>query len=435
MTRLFVILFLSLLFTLPGLCQNSEAGEVVPEPEDVFLDAEYFFDIAYYDEAVYNYYILIDSGFGENAYVRYKTGISELKIDNATDAIKWLEKAAPFASGGMIIASLGGQKCPFDVYLYLGDAYRISRQFAKAEEAYKKFLSLRGSKIEPNTNTLVNKQIEACQLAQKSPKPNISTLEKVTVPFKPSETVKRMQISADNKTMVYLAQHPFYDALHFSRKTNGSWSIPENITQMLGSDGDQIPLSLSTNGDTLLLLHYEEGLIVLYASFYKKGKWTKSKMIDKQFRTEKGTFSACITPNGKEIIYSMQRSDALGGMDLYLSRKIDNETWGKPENLGNLVNTPLNEDFPIISANGTRLFFCSQGNDNYGGYDIFYADLMPDKTWGKPVNAGINVNTPADDIRYSVSGNGEYLYIFANENINYPEKGVFIVKLPSLENK
>jgi outer membrane protein OmpA-like peptidoglycan-associated protein len=106
-------------------------------------------------------------------------------------------------------------------------------------------------------------------------------------------------------------------------------------------------------------------------------------------------------------------------MDIYISTQNEKGEWSEPVNLGDMINTPLNEDNPFFSSDGQRMYFSSQGHYNIGGYDVFYADRQADGSWGSPVNLGYPLNTTDDDLFYMPLGDGRIAYqaIFDDENI------------------
>jgi Tol biopolymer transport system component len=62
------------------------------------------------------------------------------------------------------------------------------------------------------------------------------------------------------------------------------------------------------------------------------------------------------------------------------------------------LNTPDNEGCPAISRDGRRLFIASNRPGGFGGLDIWVAERGgPGDPWGKPVNVGAPINTPADE--------------------------------------
>jgi hypothetical protein len=83
-----------------------------------------------------------------------------------------------------------------------------------------------------------------------------------------------------------------------------------------------------------------------------------------------------------------------GGTDLYVSRW-ENGAWSPLRNAGPTVNTPGDELYPFIHADGT-LYFASDGHPGMGGLDLFEA--APDgqggfrwaRNLGMPINSRFN---------------------------------------------
>ena len=93
----------------------------------------------------------------------------------------------------------------------------------------------------------------------------------------------------------------------------------------------------------------------------------------------------------------------MGGMDIFRSDLLEDSIWSEPVNMGPLINTPLNEESPYVSADGRYLYFSSQGHSTIGGFDMFYCELQPDGSWGEPVNLGYPLNTTDDDLALSTN--------------------------------
>ena len=108
-----------------------------------------------------------------------------------------------------------------------------------------------------------------------------------------------------------------------------------------------------------------------------------------------------VSPDGKLLFFVSNKAKGLGGMDLYVSRRVG-KGWKKPENLGPNVNTPEHEGFPFLFEDG-KLYFCSKGHMGFGGFDIFYTEQDSAGNWQKPVNVGEPINSPADDISIFLS--------------------------------
>ncbi len=135
-----------------------------------------------------------------------------------------------------------------------------------------------------------------------------------------------------------------------------------------------------------------------------KGSW--SNIHEMPFcSVEQSYMHPAISPDGKTLFFTSNKLGGLGGMDIYMIKKVNDKEWGKPQNLGNVINTAAHEAFPFMDAEG-RLFFCSKGHVGYGGFDIFYTERNENGEWKKPVNIGKPINSAYDDISIFIAADG-----------------------------
>ncbi len=143
-----------------------------------------------------------------------------------------------------------------------------------------------------------------------------------------------------------------------------------------------------------------------------------------------------LTPDGQTIYYASYGKKADKGKDIFRITKQTNGDWGQPENLGNVINSNEDEDYPYLLHDGRTLYFASRGHNSIGGYDIFKSvfDFNTGK-WSEPENAGIPINTPDDDIFYVPTLTGDYAqYASAIESDN-DKIGVRKIKLGDVLNQ
>lgn len=140
-----------------------------------------------------------------------------------------------------------------------------------------------------------------------------------------------------------------------------------------------------------------------------EGKWANVQSLE--FNDIEHSYThPCISTDGNTLYFVSNREGGFGGYDLYRSEKTT-EGWSEPVNLGPEINTTQNESFPHIAND--RLYFSSKGHKGFGGYDVFYSTMYGDNL-GMAVNAGIGINSSRDDFAIVFNKDGESGYISSN---------------------
>jgi outer membrane protein OmpA-like peptidoglycan-associated protein len=123
-----------------------------------------------------------------------------------------------------------------------------------------------------------------------------------------------------------------------------------------------------------------------------------------------------------DIIFASNRPGGYGGVDLYVTRKKSDGSWGLPENLGPEINTKENELTPFLHSDSKTLYFSSKGHKGLGGYDIFMAKQDETGKWSKPKNIGSPINSANDDVSFFVSLDGKHGF-FSSDKYKSVGKG------------
>jgi len=106
------------------------------------------------------------------------------------------------------------------------------------------------------------------------------------------------------------------------------------------------------------------------------------------------------------------RPGGLGGLDIWVTtRKTRSNLWGPPVNVGPPVNSSADELLPWIFDDGLSLYFCSDRQGGYGGWDIWVATRTTESDpWSTPVNLGPKINTANHEADVCISSDGLELY-------------------------
>ncbi len=163
----------------------------------------------------------------------------------------------------------------------------------------------------------------------------------------------------------------------------------------------------------------------IYAAQFIDGQWQKRIPVEgvNGFDSQEGAHS--ITQDGRYLFFASDRMEGnLGRFDLYIAKKVGDE-WEKPMNMGNVVNTRHWESQPVISANSKQIFLVRKSNDGFGGSDIYVSNLGEEGKFGSPVNLGNVINTPGDEQRPYLHPDGKTLYFASNGHPGMGKTDVF----------
>lgn len=397
---------------------------------EYFIDAEFFLAQEFYLDALSDFLQVYRRGYQENANINYRIGICYLNIPGQKDkSVPYLEKASKSVSQNYKESNLKEENAPIDVYLYLGNAYRVNNRLPDAIASYKQYKELLPDD-EVNLHKYADKQIEACNIASSfmSTPIDIEFINLGENINSNNDDFKAVN-SGDGNTLVYMHRLPFYDAVYYSTKVDGQWTEPENITPQLMSDGDQYITYVSYDGKTLLLTREDEFNSDIYISHFVDNRWSKSEPLGTNVNTKYWESHACMSKDGKKLYFTSNRRGGVGEMDIYVSDLTPEGIFGPAKNITEL-NTELNEDTPFITLDGKQLFFSSQGYMNMGGYDIFVSHLEEDNTWSVPENVGYPVSTTDDDLFYYPIENNKYALYSRIDTAGYGGMDVYKIQYP-----
>lgn len=224
----------------------------------------------------------------------------------------------------------------------------------------------------------------------------------------------------------------------FSEKVGNAWSTARRLSDILNRDQYNTILSISPDGQTILLKgSYVNGSYVTRGfSLANKtaGGWTVPQKIDipgyEQMSKGKNEYGF-LTMDGKAILLAFSRKKNSEDDDIYVSF-LENGKWTRPMDLGDGINSKYSETTPFLSADGKTLYFSSDRPGGQGSQDIYMTRRLDDtwQNWRKPQNLGPPVNTDEYDAYYSISAKGDYAY-FMSAKGSLGKKDIFRLAIES----
>lgn len=223
--------------------------------------------------------------------------------------------------------------------------------------------------------------------------------------------------------------YEFYEDIYVTEKENGKWGAPKNLGYPVNTYIHDGTGGLSPDGQRLFIYNGNQNGGDLFESKLVGYDWTEPVSLGKKINTKYHESSACLSSDQKTLYFVSDRPDlSYGGRDIFMSHLDKRGEWGPPENLGPIINTAYDEDGIFMHADDKTLFFSSKGHTTMGGYDIFWSKYNDStRTWSSPVNIGYPINSPDDDVFFVLSANGEHGYYASVKNDGYGEKDLYMI--------
>ncbi|TFG71634.1 MAG: cell envelope biogenesis protein OmpA, partial [Flavobacteriales bacterium] len=187
------------------------------------------------------------------------------------------------------------------------------------------------------------------------------------------------------------------DAIKFSKKINTKYHeasvtfSPDNATMYFTRNNYGKKLKRDKNGVNHLKI---------YKSSKVDGEWTEA--IEVSFNSDNySTGHPALSPDGKKLYFVSDMPGSLGETDIFVVDVMEDGTFSEPKNLGPEINTERKEMFPYI--NKEKIYFSSNGHIGLGGLDIYEANIDEDGGFGEATNLGQPVNSKLDDFSYIVN--------------------------------
>jgi peptidoglycan-associated lipoprotein len=88
--------------------------------------------------------------------------------------------------------------------------------------------------------------------------------------------------------------------------------------------------------------------------------------------------------------------------------------------------------FPFLRSD-TLLYYASDGHPGLGGLDIFFSRMDTGNVWGKPINMGIPINSPANDFAIIFEPVGEKGYFSSDRSGRKSREDIYSFIVPPVE--
>lgn len=229
--------------------------------------------------------------------------------------------------------------------------------------------------------------------------------------------------------------------LFISRRIGDRWGVPQNLGTPVNSSHWETQPSMASDGRTIYYIRGSvardgiKSMDIWTTTMGDDGSWSRPIKLGENINTPYQEESVQIHPDGQTLYFSSNGHPGFGGLDIFMSRKQADGTWGPALNLGYPINSSADENSILVDASGRIAYFASDRAGGLGDLDLYSFELYKEArplpiTYikGNVFDAGTKAPVEADVQLYDVkTGN------LATGAYSDPKTGEFLVCLPSGE--
>ncbi|MBR4497468.1 MAG: OmpA family protein [Bacteroidales bacterium] len=374
-----------------------------------------------------------------NADLNYKIGKCYWLLNKPAESIPYFTKAVELDPVGAGHA-----------YGVLGMAYQATYQFDEAISAYQKARARLTPDEKKTKGNDLAEHIDQCNVGKRLIADSARVfIDNMGAAINSKYTDYAPIISADQSMLIFTStrdnkytKKAFEDGeydenLWVSYRNGSSWSQAVDMGTPINTKENDATIGLSADGQKLFLFYGEKGGDIKYSE--RKGDaWSKPELFDAINSPNSHENSACFSYDGRTVYFSStnnQRVQNYGEHDIFKCEMNEKGKWGKPVNLGPIINTDKDEVGVFMHPDGRTLYFASNGHETMGGYDIFYTVMQDDSSWSEPKNIGYPINTPGDEQFLVVDASGMHAYYSSQRAGGFGGLDVYMITFLGPEKK
>src|SRR3989344_5384307 len=365
----------------------------------------------------------------------YRRGFVYLEMSrDFVKALPMLEKAVLSTDKNFDMYSAGEKSAPTDAIYHLARCYHLAENITKAEEYYNKFIAVSNPKSEFVFFAKLN--LEQCAVARKQMEvPRKVKLQNIGSPVNSLDgsalyfTSRRGWLNGSSNKGIDTRINQLPEDIYVSyRDFDGTWTEP---TRMEFCDSIQNEATMAVSPDERRIYLYQDTQgngDVFYSDFSTNRFQEVTHFENRNVNSASWETHCTVTPDGQNMYFVSDRKGGFGGRDIYRIVKLPDGEWSNPVNMGPGINGPFDEESPFIAVDNKTLYYSSNGNKSMGGFDVFVTVRDENNVWSDPINLGYPLNSTGDDLFYTTTVDGMTGYLTSFRVDGFGEKDIYEVQ-------
>lgn len=256
-------------------------------------------------------------------------------------------------------------------------------------------------------------------------------------------------LSLDGKTLYFTrANHPqnrygrlnSQDIWYTTLNDDGTWTEAQRLPNTVNIGRYNSILAALDDGNTFLIngkfnqrgtRWIERGLSLIQKTDNENWGKPQDLKINGYSRMNKGkATTAFMTADRNYIFFSFSKRANSNRLSLYVSRRKDENKYGKPQSLSGKLNKGRSSEAPFVTSDGNVLYFSSNVGEGRSNHNIYQSNRGDDtyEVWSPPVALSDTINTPNWDSYYKLNKKGSWAYYSSVTN-SVGKSDIFRVKI------
>lgn len=303
---------------------------------------------------------------------------------------------------------------------------KMNGKYDDAIEEFEKYIS---DGKDPVKKELAQVELEGAKFAKIAPDPRNITISNAGQNVNSAYSEYSAVLAPDGQKMYYGSFNSeelivvdknntdYFAKIFVSDRTDSGWGEGTALDEKINRPGyHNSNVTLSPDGRRMYFTRQLlTGNVVseskIYLSEFGPGGWSPANEVEGVNGDYIADHPAVGELYGTEVLFFTSDKDGgYGGFDIYYS-PFKGGKYGEPVNLGPKINT-VGDEFTPYYRDGV-LYFSSTGHPGLGGFDIFSSEWNG-AVWSEPVNMGKGYNSSVDDLYFMLSADGYSGFLLSN---------------------
>lgn len=209
------------------------------------------------------------------------------------------------------------------------------------------------------------------------------------------------------------------DIFYSEKDAQGNFTLAKEIGKPLNNEDNNSVISITSDGNSLMIMNtYKEdgspkgsGISI---SKKVNNKWEIPKDVKIEDHYNHSIYAEYVlSADGIFLVFTAYRNDTYGMKDIYVSFRNEDGSFGKPKNLGPVVNTFADESGVFLAPDLKTIYYSTAGFKGFGSDDIYMSKRLDETwtNWTQPVNLGNQINSEKWDSYLTLDASGEFAYM------------------------